>query len=933
MINARSLLSKLNAVKALAISSNPDVILITETWLTESVRSEQISIPGYQTFRCDRSSRRGGGCLAYTKVSLFAELFHHPTLDRINDSIWLSIPALNQELIIGCIYIPPNRILRDLQLLIDSFNLLADLPASFKLIAGDFNLPQIDWASLTAPPSLQQLLSCIHLGNWVQNVQSPTRGSNILDLIFTLLIPDASTNVLNLFPGSDHKIISCKFSIPRSTQAPSSSPRSFHLVPWELLPNFIRSLHWDDFFLSLDPQTVTNSFYDNIMHCLLTLCPSISNPQHNVASPLSLAQRKLLKLQRSFFKSRDITILLRFEQLSHKIQSLTDAKLRRDELLALRHADKVGRLSRLLKIRNPRPSYISQIKYNGTLLNSPLEISEVFSDIFSSSLVSDPLFSPPIDLPPTLVTLGNIDFHLKDIQRLTSSLKLSFRSGPDGLPPAFFRLGGSDIPLLLLNLFNISLKHSIFPSQWKTSVIVPLHKRGPRNDPQNYRPINHTPIISRIMERIVKDQLSIFLLSNNLLNQNQHGFLKNRSCTTCQFDFLNQVTYAADNGKALIVIFLDMTKAFDRVPHARLLTKLQTFGISNPLLAWFSSYLSTRFQVVSIGDHLSKPKPVTSGVVQGSVLGPLLFLLYINDIFPAIRYGVPFLFADDIKIIYEFHPNSLHSTLSNISQDLDSLNSWCQTWRMEFSASKSSLLTYRCQVPSGSLLLNGTPISNSVSVRDLGLHYSCTFNFSEQASYQIAKAKRTIAFIHKSLLFLDSKLIVYKSHVRPLLEYCPIVYSSMCKSTRVSIESVQRSFTKQLLGYSNILTYKQRCETLKLDPLWIRRIKLNLGFLHSLVYHPSFSPLQLNFAPQSAYPLRHRVCSLPVPRCRLAIRSNFFLNVYIGLWNKLPLTVRSCSPPNSFKHALNNFLNVTTIIELSNSFVSCDCAYESGLDF
>ena len=195
---------------------------------------------------------------------------------------------------------------------------------------------------------------------------------------------------------------------------------------------------------------------------------------------------------------------------------------------------------------------------------------------------------------------------------------------------------------MLLNLFTLSLNGSTVPANWKRSVIVPIHKKGPLHEVSNYRPINHTPVLSRIMEKIVKDNIISYLLSLSLINHNQHGFLRSRSCMTCQYDFLNLVTDSAESGKSLVVLYLDLSKAFDRVPHPHLLTKLRSFGIVDPLLSWFSSYLSHRSQVVLINGHTSNPKPVTSGVIQGSVLGPLLFLLYINDMFATILNGTPF---------------------------------------------------------------------------------------------------------------------------------------------------------------------------------------------------------------------------------------------------------------------------------------------------
>ncbi|WP_432422650.1 RNA-directed DNA polymerase [Streptococcus dysgalactiae] len=487
--------------------------------------------------------------------------------------------------------------------------------------------------------------------------------------------------------------------------------------------------------------------------------------------------------------------------------------------------------------------------------------------------------------------------------------------------------------IILLNLFNLSMKYSIYPSQWKLSVIMPLHKKGPLHDPSCYRPINHTPIVSRLMERIVKGQIVTYLLSRNLINDGQHGFLKTRSCVTCQLDFLNLITTVADSGKAFITIFLDMTKAFDRVPHSLLIAKIRMFGIVDPLLSWLASYLAMRFQKVNVNGHLSQPLPVTSGVIQGSVLGPLLFLLYIDDVFPVIRYGTPFLFADDIKIVYPFEPSSLNNTLSNIAHDLASLDTWCNSWSMSFSAAKSSILTYKCIIPSGSLILNGSALNCNPLVRDLGLHYSCTFNFSEQATFQIAKAKRTIGLIHRTFRIRESKLLVYSSHARPLLEFCPVIFSHMLKSDRIALEKVQRSFTKHLVGFSSPLNYKERCELLHLEPLWLRRLKLNLCFLFNLLHGRSHSLTKLNVCPSTSYPLRHRGLTLPVPRSRLAFRHKFFTIVYSSLWNKLPIAVRSCSSLFQFKAALHKLLDVEYVVHATNSHIDIARAYEAGFDF
>ncbi|MBM6549250.1 RNA-directed DNA polymerase [Streptococcus dysgalactiae] len=589
-----------------------------------------------------------------------------------------------------------------------------------------------------------------------------------------------------------------------------------------------------------------------------------------------------------------------------------------------------------MKARNPRSSTgIPYIILPGNLyVNSPQEISEAVNSSFAASFTIDR--AGPVPNFPRLTTdsFGSVLFTLNDIQKRLSSIRPSLRPGPDGVPPALFKLGGPDIGIFLLNLFTLSMKDSTFPVQWKSSIVIPHHKKGPLYDTSCYRPINHTPIVSRLMERIVKEQIVEFLTSRNLISDRQHGFLKSRSCVTCQLDFLNHVTTAADNGKAFITVFLDMTKAFDRVSHSLLIAKIRMFGIVDPLLSWLSSYLSKRSQRTDVNGHLSQPIPITSGVIQGSVLGPLLFLLYINDVFTTINHGTPFLFADDIKIVYSFKPSSIDAALATIADDLNSLDLWCNSWSMRFSAAKSTILSYRCSVPPGSLFLNGSALPNNHIVRDLGLQYSCTFNFSEQIFYQIAKARRSIGLIHRTFRLRDSKLNVYLSHTRPLLEYCPIIFTHMRKSDRVALESVQRSFTKQLVGVSSPLNYRERCELLHLEPLWLRRLKLNLCFLFNLLHGQAYSSCtRPSICPSTPYNLRYRELTLTVPRTRLALRYKFFLVVYSTIWNKLPVDVRSCPSLVQFKFALRKLLDVPYVTQMKNYHLDIARAYEVGFDF
>lgn len=933
LLNARSLPNKMRALRLLVRLKNYDFILITETWLSDSVSDTDISILGYHATRKDRRTQRGGGCLVYVKDTFTTSVPAHPIFESLQDSIWLTVAAGLQDILIGCIYRPPSTNQSDFVPIIDALNYAAELPGP-KIIAGDFNAPGICWTSFTSPNYLSTFVASARVGGWTQHVELPTRSHNILDLIFTVGLNQVRVLVDNKLPGCDHAQVSCNFSVPISDRFPTPPVKQYHRAYWDQLPTVIRNQNWDTFLLSTNPISAADQFYSILNLCLNSITPALLGTAKKKLSNLEQLKKRLHKLQTKYGKTKDFALVLQMYRLENTIKLVLNSTNEKKELEALNSTSKTAALAKIIKGNNSKTIVaIQSISYKGTYTNDPRMIAEVFNAYFSSSMTNDDTTTIPHVEQVSPGTFSSISFHPNDITPIISQLKLSFHPGPDKIPPAIFSLGGMDIPILLTNLFNLSMSCGTFPPQWKTSVIIPIHKNGSLQNPSNYRPINHTPVISRVMEKIIKGRLMEYLKGFNLVNPGQHGFLQNKSCATCTADFLNVVTKGVNEGKSVFVIFLDMTKAFDRVPHRKLLKKVENYGIKDSMLDWLTSYLTSRTQVVKINEILSHPRPITSGVIQGSVLGPLLFLMYINDIFEAIRYGTPFIFADDIKVVYTFRHTAPNAAFNEVLSDLRSLDTWCTKWSMKFSAEKSNIISYKCHVPTGIFKINDQVIPVTAQVRDLGLHYSNSFNFSEHAAIQVAKARKLIGLIHRTFRFPDSKLIIYKSHVRPILEYCSMICSNMRQCDRIEIENTQRIFTKRLLGSNSPLNYMERCQSLQLDPMWLRRIKINLSFLHSIIENRTCTS-----APQirntSNYALRHSMFMVSVPVSRTAIRSNFFIVKYATLWNKLPNHTRLISPSSiAFKDALNKLITVEYLIRLLNPYIPLEKAYESGLGY
>ncbi|CAH8875965.1 unnamed protein product [Trichobilharzia szidati] len=379
---------------------------------------------------------------------------------------------------------------------------------------------------------------------------------------------------------------------------------------------------------------------------------------------------------------------------------------------------------------------------------------------------------------------------------------------------------------------------------------------------------------------------------------------------TCHLDFFNCITSSRDKQQLVLVMYFDISKAFDRVDHLLLINKLNSLGIRDPLLGWIESFLNNRSQVVRLGSVNSKPSPVTSGVVQGSVLGALLFTLYVNDICSCFSLGKPFIFADDLKVAYTFNCDDLGYFQKAVQEELDRVTAWSSTWNLKFNLKKCGWICFGAPSINIKLVLESLDLPELQSVVDLGLRYSSDLTFSEQVATQTRKSRMLLGCILRNFHNYEAKLLLYKTCVRPLLEYCPFILSSTRVSDKLKIESVQRYFTSKLLGFDCEKDYTSRCITLGIDPLWVRRLSINLTLFFKVLHKISFSDSkEIQFSPEGSYNLRNQTCTVSRKNCKTALRTNFFIVMYSKIWNSLPLEIRTCDSIITFKRLLYKLLH------------------------
>ena len=392
----------------------------------------------------------------------------------------------------------------------------------------------------------------------------------------------------------------------------------------------------------------------------------------------------------------------------------------------------------------------------GTLLSSDSDKADLLNDYFHSVFTKDdgnlPIF--PRRLRDPSHSKSDISISPDIILKILSKLKVNSAAGPDGLPPMFYRETKKALIFPLAIMFRSFIDMHNIPAEWKLSIITPIFKKGSPSDPANYRPVALTCTCSKILESIVAADLLQFLSDHELISKHQHGFLKKHSTTTNLLESVNDWNLSISNWKSVVVAYVDFQRAFDSVSHPKLLHKLSSYGIQGNLLYWFASFVSNRFQRVRVGSSLSKLCAVTSGVPQGSVIGPLLFNLFINDITDHLDgSSTSKLFADDIKIYTELTGTDSHTSFQ---KQLDLIHHWSICWQLPISHSKCYLLCLGGPTSDAvSFSISNIPLSISQFSTDVGVIVDFELRFTKYISETVARAKQRAAIIHRCFLSTD----------------------------------------------------------------------------------------------------------------------------------------------------------------------------------
>ena len=448
---------------------------------------------------------------------------------------------------------------------------------------------------------------------------------------------------------------------------------------------------------------------------------------------------------------------------------------------------------------------------------------------------------------------------------------------------------------------------------WKLANVTPLFKKGDKSNPGNYRQISLTSVVCKLMESILRDKIVEFLEKNNIIKDSQHGFRNKRSCLTNLLDFLHDIYEMYEEGRAVDIIYLDFQKAFDKVPHQRLLNKVETHGIVGDIHRWISDWLSDRKQRVVLNGKCSDWRSVSSGVPQGSVLGPVLFLIYINDLDDNVKCKIS-KFADDTKIANKV---TCVTQQQELQFDLNTLCEWAVDSQMFFNVDKCKVLHVGNSNVHANYTMNGVHLASVEQEKDLGVVFSNDLKPSKQCSEVVKTANKLIGFIGRAFEFRTEEIILnlYNALVRPHLEYCVQCRSPYYKKDIEKLERVQRRVTKLIPRLRN-KSYEERLSELNLFSLSKRRLRGDLIEVFKIVKGIENMNVEKYFTIDTSNTTRNNGCKIIGKRFQTNEAKYFFFNRIVNIWNGLPSNVIDCSTVETFKKRLDVYLAANPRLEL-----------------
>lgn len=933
--NCRSIRANFESMRS-CVESNSiewDVIAISESWLNPNDDLEDFTINNYNIVSVSRTSK-GGGVMLYVRQG-----YDFKYVDKVSFSIEnvlecvtieLELPS-GKNLFVVCCYRSPGT---DLKVFNNNLsNILQVLRSKNLLLCGDFNVNLLNYDSCKGTKEYLDLLFAYGL---YPLIDKPTRITNhsatLIDNIFTNVFSNSSNGIIITDEISDHLPV---FSLIDYKGITTKSKPVYKLTRYVSPDNLtkikhdLKDVNWSKVYDANSVDDAYNSMVDIVKGVLDRHCPvktkllgkSISCKPWLTKGLLKSIRRKN-KLYYKFINNRTPVNEERYKQYKNRLLKVIECGKRMyySDSLAKTRNDIKGTWSIINSViknnvtsPNTQDSFLSE---NNQVVSNPGDISNNFNKYFVNvgpnlsrkiPIVNNAY--SPMDYMDSRNTNSMYINPTDNLEVLNIVKKFKSKTSTDllDIDMCFVKNVIDDIINPFTYVCNFSLKEGIFPEKMKTAKVVPLYKSGSKKLFSNYRPISLLPQFSKILEKIFSKRLLSFIEKCKILCDSQYGFRKGRNTGHALCELVEEITDSIDNNEYTVGVFIDLKKAFDTINHSILLKKLEHMGIRGNALNWLTSYLNNRHQYVKYNNCNSNIFSITTGVPQGSILGPILFLLYINDLCN-VSMLKSILFADDTNFFSS--GKNITELINTFEDELVKIDIWFQINKLSLNVSKTNFMIFsRKKIPEDiSLSINGTSITRVYKTKFLGVFIDCRLNWKSHIDYVNTKLSKCISVIYKvnNLLNFEALKMLYYTLFFPYMNYCVEIWGRAFKSSLtpviVSQKRVLRTIFKVARTFSSEPLFS-RIEVLRFESLVKYKISVML-FKATRLGLPN--NLQKRFIIFKESKRKDRVFKVVYSRTTLKSQC---ISIYgPKLFNSLPSSIKLCVSYGQFKRCLKVYL-------------------------
>ena len=829
-----------------------DVVALTETHLSQDIDDNEINIENYTLFRIDRN-RHGGGIAIYCRSELEPTLISSLNVQGI-EIFWIQVTVQKNKILFGTCYRPPNQNADERKIFIDglhsTFETIIDKIKKPFVLLGDFNdRCNNTWGRDHTDSELKfDLVNLINDFNLSQLIREPTRNNSILDLIISncpAFIQNSGVD--DPISGLDHDYFR-SITLYNETNLNQLSENLLH-VPWNAL--MTTSDNIDDM-----TETFTTLLKDEIKNVIPTKTVLIRpNDKPGMNGHVRKLFRKCHCLHKIAMKSKS-----EIDSDNHRI-----ARREAKHQWKLAQKEYYGKMNKKMEDPNTRTKTywkltkaslgqnkiqnIPTLVANGISYTDDASKVKILNEFFASQPTNTTINFDENELNQNIQgpELSFIPIQREKILEILKSLNVSKACGIDGIGNNVLKKCADSLVEPISIIASASLESGCFPAAWKQANVVPVYKKNDKSCITNYRPISLLPCPSKVVERLVYNELYAYCSKFNLLSEKNSGFKKLDGTINQLINLTNKIYQALNDEHEIAMIFLDLSKAYDRICHTRLIYKLRKIGIKGTLLKWIESYLSDRSQRVVYGGTTSDFIKIFGSVPQGSILSSLLFLIYLIDIEAGIKSDM-FMFADDVALMNKFkNKNNLEV---EINADLEKLNDWAYTWNMDFNPAKTEMIVFSNKKAKSrpNIFLKDIKINQVATHKHLGIFLSENMKWTTHIDYSVTvnKARKKLGLLRRQSKSLSTKqkIDIYKTMIRPVLEYGSVLFDNCSVCDNLKIESCQRTAALICTGAMRRTETKLLFEYLRWDSLEDRRKISKTSLFHKIIHNQA--PLYLS---------------------------------------------------------------------------------------